>query len=79
MTLSRIRAIDYSVLYVRDMAAMRSFYADVMRFPLERTLGEGWIEYRIGANIPIIFIEVSLGTSSGGILPRTRPRSSGGH
>ncbi|HVY87534.1 MAG TPA: VOC family protein [Hyphomonadaceae bacterium] len=49
--ISRIRAIDYTVIYVRDMAAMRRFYSEVMHFPLERTLGEDWIEYRAGSNI----------------------------
>lgn len=49
--LGRIRSLDYSIIYVRDMAAMRAFYERVMGFPLERTLGEAWIEYRIGSNI----------------------------
>jgi catechol 2,3-dioxygenase-like lactoylglutathione lyase family enzyme len=45
-----IRAIDYTVVFVRDMAAMRRFYEDVLRFPLLRELSPGWIEYRVGAN-----------------------------
>jgi catechol 2,3-dioxygenase-like lactoylglutathione lyase family enzyme len=45
-----IRAIDYTVIFVRDMAAMRRFYEDVLRFPLLRELSAGWIEYRVGAN-----------------------------
>ena len=45
-----IRAIDYTVIIVRDMAAMRRFYEDVLRFPLARELSAGWIEYRIGGN-----------------------------
>ncbi len=49
--LGRIRSLDYSIIYVRDMGAMRAFYEDVMGFPLERKLGDAWIEYRIGANI----------------------------
>jgi catechol 2,3-dioxygenase-like lactoylglutathione lyase family enzyme len=49
--LGRIRSLDYSIIYVRDMAAMRAFYEGVMGFPLERTLGEDWIEYRVGSNI----------------------------
>lgn len=49
--LSRIRAIDYSVIFTRDMAAMRRFYGEVMRFPVEKELYEGWIEYRVGSNI----------------------------
>jgi catechol 2,3-dioxygenase-like lactoylglutathione lyase family enzyme len=49
--LGRIRGLDYTIIIVRDMAAMRAFYEGVMRFPLERTLGEDWIEYRVGSNI----------------------------
>jgi catechol 2,3-dioxygenase-like lactoylglutathione lyase family enzyme len=45
-----IRAIDYSVIFVRDMAAMRRFYEDVLGFPPIRELSPGWIEYRVGAN-----------------------------
>ncbi len=45
-----IRAIDYTVIFVRDMAAMRRFYERVLRFPLVRELSPGWIEYRVGGN-----------------------------
>jgi catechol 2,3-dioxygenase-like lactoylglutathione lyase family enzyme len=45
-----IRAIDYTVIFVRDMAAMRRFYEDVLGFAQARELSPGWIEYRIGAN-----------------------------
>jgi catechol 2,3-dioxygenase-like lactoylglutathione lyase family enzyme len=45
-----IRAIDYSVIFVRDMAAMRRFYEDILGFPLLRELSPGWIEYRVGDN-----------------------------
>jgi catechol 2,3-dioxygenase-like lactoylglutathione lyase family enzyme len=45
-----IRAIDYTVILVRDMAAMRRFYEGVLRFPPTRELSSGWIEYQIGAN-----------------------------
>jgi catechol 2,3-dioxygenase-like lactoylglutathione lyase family enzyme len=45
-----IRAIDYTVIFVRDMAAMRRFYEDVLALPPVRELSPGWIEYRIGAN-----------------------------
>jgi catechol 2,3-dioxygenase-like lactoylglutathione lyase family enzyme len=45
-----IRAIDYTVIFVRDMAAMRRFYEDVLGFVLIRELSPGWIEYRVGAN-----------------------------
>lgn len=49
--LSRIRAIDYSIIFTRDMAAMRRFYGEVMRFPVEKEMYEGWIEYRVGSNL----------------------------
>jgi len=45
-----IRAIDYTVIFVRDMAAMRHFYEDVLVFPLLRELSPNWIEYGIGSN-----------------------------
>ncbi len=45
-----VRAIDYTVVFVRDMAAMRRFYEDVLCFPLVRELSPGWIEYQVGSN-----------------------------
>ena len=45
-----IRAINYTVIFVRDMAAMRRFYEDILGFPLSRELSPGWIEYRVGEN-----------------------------
>jgi catechol 2,3-dioxygenase-like lactoylglutathione lyase family enzyme len=45
-----IRAIDYTVIFVRDMTAMRRFYEDVLCFSLARELSPGWIEYQIGGN-----------------------------
>jgi catechol 2,3-dioxygenase-like lactoylglutathione lyase family enzyme len=48
--LGAIRAIDYTVIFVRDMAAMRRFYEDVLGFHRIRELSPGWIEYRVGDN-----------------------------
>ena len=45
-----IRAIDYTVIFVRDFQAMRVFYQDVLGHPLSSELSDGWIEYRIGSN-----------------------------
>ena len=45
-----IRAIDYTVIFARDMPAMRRFYEDVLGFPLQRQLSPNWIEYRVGGN-----------------------------
>ena len=48
-----IRTIDYTVILVRDMAAMRRFYEGILRFPLTRELSAGWIEYQIGGDTAI--------------------------
>jgi catechol 2,3-dioxygenase-like lactoylglutathione lyase family enzyme len=45
-----IRAIDYTVIFVRDMAAMRSFYEDVLGFAMVRELSARWFEYQVGGN-----------------------------
>ena len=45
-----IRAIDYTVIFVRDMGAMRRFYEVILGFALLRELSPDWIEYRIGGN-----------------------------
>ena len=45
-----IRAVDYTIIFVRDFQAMRVFYQDVLGLPLSRELSGGWIEYRIGSN-----------------------------
>ena len=45
-----IRSIDYTVIFVRDMAAMRNFYEDVLGFQVARELSPKWIEYRLGTN-----------------------------
>lgn len=47
--LSQIRQIDYTVIFARDMKAMRHFYETVMEFPLLRTLSDRWVEYRVGS------------------------------
>lgn len=46
-----IKAIDYTVIYVRDLAAMRRFYEEVLCFELIRELSPRWIEYRVGPNV----------------------------
>ncbi|MGY8682865.1 VOC family protein [Bradyrhizobium sp. UFLA05-153] len=47
---SAIHAIDYTVIFVRDMVAMRRFYQDLLGFSLLRELSPNWIEYRVGGN-----------------------------
>lgn len=46
-----IKAVNYTVIITRDMAAMRKFYEDVLGFALERALSENWFEYRLGSTI----------------------------
>jgi catechol 2,3-dioxygenase-like lactoylglutathione lyase family enzyme len=46
-----IKAIDYTVIYVRDLSSMRRFYEDVLQLDLIRELSPRWIEYRIGPNV----------------------------
>ena len=47
--LSHIRQIDYTVIFARNMEAMRHFYETVMEFPQLRMLSDRWIEYRVGS------------------------------
>src|SRR5258705_2054866 len=47
--LSQIRQIDYTVIFARNMDAMRHFYETVMEFPLLRALSDRWIEYCVGS------------------------------
>lgn len=49
--LTAIRSLDYTVIFARDMAAMRSFYEGVMGFPVDRELGPSWVELRVGSNV----------------------------
>jgi lactoylglutathione lyase len=46
-----IRSLDYTVIFARQMPAMREFYRTVLGFPLHRELGSKWFEYRVGSNI----------------------------
>lgn len=46
-----IRSLDYTVIFARQMPAMREFYGSVLAFPLHRQLGSKWFEYRVGSNI----------------------------
>ena len=46
-----IRSLDYTVIFARQMEAMRTFYGTTLGFPLHRELGPHWVEFRIGANL----------------------------
>jgi catechol 2,3-dioxygenase-like lactoylglutathione lyase family enzyme len=56
-----IRAVDYTVIFVRDMAAMRRFYEEVMGFALSRELSTRWLEYQIGGNTLALAVPVLTG------------------
>jgi catechol 2,3-dioxygenase-like lactoylglutathione lyase family enzyme len=49
--LQAIRALDYTILFARDWAAMRKFYAEVMHFDVYHELADNWLEFRVGGNI----------------------------
>ena len=46
-----IRSIDYTVIFARQMPAMREFYGTTLGFPLHRELSPRWVEFRVGSNI----------------------------
>ena len=49
-----IRAVDYTVIFARDLAAMRGFYEGVLGFRLARALSDGWLEYHVGATTLVL-------------------------
>ena len=49
--LSRIKQIDYTVIYCRDLPAMKRFYGEVLGFAHDRDLSPTWIEFRVGSTI----------------------------
>ena len=46
-----IRNLDYTVIFARQMSAMREFYGTTLGFPLHKELGPQWVEFRIGSNL----------------------------
>jgi len=46
-----IRSIDYTVIFARQMGAMREFYGTTLGFPLHRELSPHWVEFRVGSNV----------------------------
>ena len=46
-----IRSLDYTIIFARQMAAMREFYGTTLGFPLHRELGSQWVEFRVGSNL----------------------------
>ena len=52
--LHNIRHLDCTVLFARDMDAMRAFWGGVMGFEVNRELQRGWIEYRVGSCLLVL-------------------------
>ena len=46
-----IRSLDYTIIFARQMAAMREFYGTTLGFALYRELGSHWVEFRVGSNL----------------------------
>ena len=59
-----IQAVDYTVIFARDMAAMRNFYEGVLGFPVVRELSPKWIEYRLGNNTLALAVPTPDGSAS---------------
>ena len=49
-----IRNLDYTIVFVRQMAAMREFYEATLGFPLHRELSAKWVEFRVGSNLLVL-------------------------
>ncbi|HVX88657.1 MAG TPA: VOC family protein [Gemmatimonadales bacterium] len=52
--LQQIRQLDYTILFARDLPAMRRFYAEVLGFPVVRSLGPQWTEHQVGSNLLVL-------------------------
>ena len=46
-----IRSLDYTIIFARQMTAMREFYGTTLGFPFHRELGPQWVEFRVGSNL----------------------------
>jgi len=46
-----IRSLDYTVIFARQMSAMREFYGTTLGFRLHRELSPHWVEFRVGSNL----------------------------
>lgn len=49
--LTAIHNLDYTVIFARDLPAMRRFYAETMAFTVHRELDPTWTEYRVGGTV----------------------------
>jgi catechol 2,3-dioxygenase-like lactoylglutathione lyase family enzyme len=50
LSLSEIHSLDHTVILCRNLEKTRSFYRDVMKFPLEVDR-ENWVSFRVGATL----------------------------
>lgn len=48
--LKAIRNLDYTIIFCRNIEAMKHFYHDLLGFPIYRDLGK-WVELRVGASL----------------------------
>ncbi|MBC7584560.1 glyoxalase/bleomycin resistance/dioxygenase family protein [Tardiphaga sp. vice352] len=48
MSLDQIRNLDYTILLCNRMSVTRTFYRDIMKFPVETDLAN-WVSFRVGA------------------------------
>src|SRR5882672_8676559 len=55
-----IRSLDYTVVFARNMPAMREFYGTTLGFPLHKELSAKWLEFRIGSNILALTVRGAL-------------------
>ncbi len=46
-----MRSLDYTIIFARQMVAMREFYGTTLGFPVHRELGPQWVEFRVGSNL----------------------------
>jgi lactoylglutathione lyase len=46
-----IRSLDYTVIFARQMSAMREFYGNTLGFPLHKELSPHWVEFRVGSSL----------------------------
>ena len=53
MALGGISSLDHTILLCSRMAETRTFYRDVMGFPIEEDR-ENWTSFRIGAALPTL-------------------------
>lgn len=49
--LRALHNLDYTIIFARDLDALRKFYRDILGFAVHREMGESWTEFRIGGTI----------------------------